>query len=220
MGKEEDGPSSSPPRTTSTVKGNGKREPSPSSTSTSKPTTSTAPETSESPTFHIEPNSRLQKRQRPGGKTLRTPPYTEQAATDFESGGGFSNVHPVPQYQANHTAAYFSTLAAQKISLGFEGYEGGRTDYETIGDDGKLFNLQGRGYPDLSAIGDNIYVVAGGEAVGIMGTSAATPIVASMINLINEERLAVGKGPVGWVHPVLVSDYFNLLPLLSSDHGG
>lgn len=30
-----------------------------------------------------------------------------------------------------------------------------------------------------------------------------TPIFAAIINLINEERLAIGKGPVGFVNPVL-----------------
>lgn len=35
------------------------------------------------------------------------------------------------------------------------------------------------------------------------GTSLASPIFASVITLINEERTAAGKGPVGFVNPVL-----------------
>lgn len=35
------------------------------------------------------------------------------------------------------------------------------------------------------------------------GTSASAPIFASVINRINEERIAVGKGPVGFINPTL-----------------
>lgn len=36
-----------------------------------------------------------------------------------------------------------------------------------------------------------------------IGTSASTPIVAALFNRIIEERLRVGKGPVGFVNPTL-----------------
>lgn len=35
------------------------------------------------------------------------------------------------------------------------------------------------------------------------GTSASTPIVAALFNRIIEERLRVGKGPLGFVNPTL-----------------
>lgn len=35
------------------------------------------------------------------------------------------------------------------------------------------------------------------------GTSASSPIFASLINRIVEERLKVGKGPLGFINPVL-----------------
>jgi len=35
------------------------------------------------------------------------------------------------------------------------------------------------------------------------GTSASSPIFASLVNRIVEERLARGKGPVGFINPVL-----------------
>ena len=38
------------------------------------------------------------------------------------------------------------------------------------------------------------------------GTSAATPIFASIVNLINEERIKVKKGPVGFINPVLYAN--------------
>jgi tripeptidyl-peptidase I len=38
---------------------------------------------------------------------------------------------------------------------------------------------------------------------GGSGTSASTPIVAALFNRIIEERLNAGKGPLGFVNPVL-----------------
>jgi tripeptidyl-peptidase-1 len=38
------------------------------------------------------------------------------------------------------------------------------------------------------------------------GTSAAAPIFASVVNLINEKRIKDGKGPVGFVNPVLYAN--------------
>lgn len=66
-----------------------------------------------------------------------------------------------------------------------------------------LYNRNGRGFPDVSANGDNTASVVTGGFHLTGGTSAATPIFASVINLINEERLKAGKGPVGFVNPVL-----------------
>ena len=40
-----------------------------------------------------------------------------------------------------------------------------------------------------------------GEFVLVFGTSCSAPVVGSMITLINDARLAAGKGPVGkWRH--------------------
>ena len=72
-----------------------------------------------------------------------------------------------------------------------------------IGNTGGIYNRIGRGIPDVSANGDNIAVYVGGEFGLSGGTSASTPIFASIINRINEERIAVGKGPVGFINPVL-----------------
>lgn len=60
-----------------------------------------------------------------------------------------------------------------------------------------------RGYPDISANGVNYVVAVDGNFSLIFGTSASCPVVAAMINDINEERLAVGKGPVGFINTAL-----------------
>jgi tripeptidyl-peptidase-1 len=97
-------------------------------------------------------------------------------------------------------------------------YEGNAS----FGANGGVYNRNGRGIPDVSANGDNIAVFLNGNFTFNGGTSAATPIFASVINLvgqlhsvclsamsanggkqINEERLAIGKSPVGFINPVL-----------------
>jgi tripeptidyl-peptidase-1 len=75
---------------------------------------------------------------------------------------------------------------------------------------GKLFNLVGRGYPDVAAVGENFRVVLRGYPNRMHGTSASTPVWASILTLINEERLAAGKSTVGFVHQVLVSPLFQV----------
>lgn len=71
----------------------------------------------------------------------------------------------------------------------------------------KGYNPYGRGYPDVSALASNYEVAVGGKLVGVSGTSASAPVVAGMISLINSARLAVGKSSVGWINPVLYSNY-------------
>ena len=58
----------------------------------------------------------------------------------------------------------------------------------------------------MSANGDNIAVYVGGEYGLSGGTSASTPIFASVINRINEERLNHGKGPIGFLNPSLYAN--------------
>ena len=66
---------------------------------------------------------------------------------------------------------------------------------------GGLYNRAGRGYPDVSAVGDNVVIFNNGAPTLIGGTSASAPVVGAILNRINEERIAVGKGPVGFVNP-------------------
>jgi tripeptidyl-peptidase-1 len=128
--------------------------------------------------------------------------FAETAASAFASGGGFSNVFPRPPWQDRHVLGYL-----QRADLEEKGYvnAAGRNYSEIRPEPGKLFNKAGRGYPDVAAIGENFRVVLRGYPNRMHGTSVAAPIWASILTLINEERLAVGKRPVGFVHQVLVS---------------
>ena len=58
----------------------------------------------------------------------------------------------------------------------------------------------------VSAIGYNASLIIGGEFDMKGGTSMAAPVVASIFTLINEERLAAGKSPVGFVNPTLYAN--------------
>ena len=44
------------------------------------------------------------------------------------------------------------------------------------------------------------------------GTSLSAPLFASVITLINEERTAIGKGPVGFINPVLYASQYSPFP--------
>ena len=58
------------------------------------------------------------------------------------------------------------------------------------------FNEQGRAFPDVAAMGDNVAIVYQGGTYLIGGTSASCPIFASVISLINDRLIAAGKSPL------------------------
>ena len=101
----------------------------------------------------------------------------------FSSGGGFSGFFEQPDYQVDAVQSYITNFAPT--------YPDG------------TYKKKGRAYPDVSAVGQSIVTWTGGRSLLGGGTSASTPIFASIITLINEQRLAVGKRPVGFVNPVL-----------------
>ena len=123
----------------------------------------------------------------------------ETAVTDFASGGGFSNIYPIPSYQSKAVASYFATSPPS-----YESYSA--TNNSNVGANGGIYNRAGRGYPDVSAIGDNVVIFNKGAPTLIGGTSAAAPVFASILTRINEERIAAGKSTVGFVNPTLYAN--------------
>lgn len=134
------------------------------------------------------------------GRTVFEP---ESAVVDpgnrstYSSGGGFSNIFPIPDYQSAAVSTFFADHNPP-----YPYYSNGQ--YNSTG--GGIYNRNGRGIPDVAANGDNIAVYLGGEAVLEGGTSASSPIFAAIVNRIVEARLAAGKGPVGFINPVLYSN--------------
>ncbi|KAI0471592.1 peptidase S8/S53 domain-containing protein [Xylariaceae sp. FL0804] len=132
----------------------------------------------------------------PRGSTTDDP---EVATTSFGSGGGFSNIFTVPDYQVDAVQGFYDSAAAPTYAYYYNGSfaAGGATG---------VYNRNGRGIPDVAANGDNIAVYVGGQLGTEGGTSASSPIFAALVNRINEERLAAGKAPVGFVNPTLYAN--------------
>ncbi|QUC20437.1 uncharacterized protein UV8b_04678 [Ustilaginoidea virens] len=119
----------------------------------------------------------------------------EVATTRFSSGGGFSNVFDKPSWQSNAVGNYLLRHNPNYLAY--------ITTGGVIPENKGVYNRNGRAYPDISAAGDNGVVVLGGKVGLIGGTSMSAPIVAAIFNRINEERLNVGKGPIGFANPAL-----------------
>ncbi|KAI1325715.1 putative alkaline serine protease AorO [Xylariaceae sp. FL0255] len=123
----------------------------------------------------------------------------ETAVTRFPSGGGFSNIYPRPSYQDSAVNTYLTDHTPTYKTYNISGTNNPSESVTA----GGLYNIGGRGYPDVSAVGDNVLIINNGLPTLIGGTSAAAPVFASIINRVNEERIAVGKNPVGFVNPTL-----------------
>lgn len=118
----------------------------------------------------------------------------EACETIIYSGGGFSNVFPIPDYQSSAVAAYYASSAPTYDETQYN-------NTQTV-----------RGYPDISANGANYVVAIDGELALVYGTSASAPVVGSIFTLINNERISAGKGTIV-CHSMLSFHVFNLLVL-------
>uniref|UniRef100_M4BFP3 subtilisin n=1 Tax=Hyaloperonospora arabidopsidis (strain Emoy2) TaxID=559515 RepID=M4BFP3_HYAAE len=99
------------------------------------------------------------------------------------SGGGFSNIYPMPDYQRTAVERYLTTRDIP-AAPGF-------------------FNASGRAYPDVSALGKRFQVYMNGHLASVSGTSASTPVMGAMVTLWNDARLNAGKSPLGFINPLL-----------------
>ncbi|KAJ6506592.1 subtilisin-like protein [Mycena sanguinolenta] len=113
------------------------------------------------------------------GGTTNVPPF---AAALFSS-GGFSNYFPTPSYQAADVAAYLASIGTL--------YDG-------------LYNRSGRGFPDVS-VASGSFLIEWRKGTLVDGTSCASPVFASMIALVNDQLIAVGKPVLGFLNPFLYS---------------
>jgi len=93
----------------------------------------------------------------------------------------FSSEYVIPSYQS---AAINTYLTKHKPSYP----TCSTTNDQNIGAGGGIYNKAGRGYPDVSAVGDNIAIFNMGAPTLIGGASASAPVFAAILNRINEER--------------------------------
>ncbi|CAM5073412.1 unnamed protein product [Eretmochelys imbricata] len=119
-----------------------------------------------------------------GGTAFKNPFRVTWEVTDYISGGGFSNVFPMPDYQAAAVRNFLHS--APKLPPR------------------SYYNSSGRAYPDLAALSDNYWVVTNRIPLPwVSGTSASTPVVGGIVALINDRRLQKGLPPLGFLNPAL-----------------
>lgn len=100
------------------------------------------------------------------------------------SSGGFTDYFKTPAYQSAAVSSYINRLGSK--------YAG-------------RYNTSGRGIPDVSALGMNYRIEARGKTTSDDGTSCSAPVFASVIALLNDQLIAAGKSPLGFLNPFLYS---------------
>ncbi|KIJ52642.1 hypothetical protein M422DRAFT_43470 [Sphaerobolus stellatus SS14] len=70
-----------------------------------------------------------------------------------------------------------------------------------------------KAYPDISANGANCVIAVDGSFSLVFGTSASTSVAGSIITLVNDAKLAIGKKHVGFINPAVK---FHLACLMNS----
>lgn len=132
----------------------------------------------------------------------------------FTSGGGFSNIYPVPSYQKKSVGTYFGK---HDPHLPYYEQLGG---FEPRKAENGVYNRIGRGIPDISANGVSLGVYTGGELQSALGTSASAPIFAAVVTRINDARLSMGKKPIGFINPALYSNPWILNDIKNGSNPG
>ncbi|KAJ7884567.1 peptidase S8/S53 domain-containing protein [Mycena olivaceomarginata] len=108
--------------------------------------------------------------------------FDPEVGVDFSS-GGFSNYFPALAYQSSAISSFFTTLP---------------TNFNAT------FNRTGRGFPHLGAQSLLFKIISSGNKTEAdSGTSASALTVASIIALINNRLLSVGKPVLGFLNPWL-----------------
>jgi tripeptidyl-peptidase I len=105
------------------------------------------------------------------------------------SSGGFSKYFPRPFWQNQAVQTYLN----EHVSPSTKAYYG------------KYTNFGGRGFPDISAhsVDPDYYVIYFGKHARSGGTSAASPVVAGLVGMLNDARFKAGLPSLGWLNPLL-----------------
>lgn len=103
------------------------------------------------------------------------------------SGGGFSSLFGQPAYQSTKVNSWLT----------------GDTTHASVT---QYFNASGRAYPDVAAQSTDFVIVVSGSTYLVDGTSCATPTFASIVQLVNSDRIANGKSGLGFLNPWLYSN--------------
>jgi len=119
--------------------------------------------------------------------TLEEPASLNNTA-GFDTGGGFSWYHPMPDYQKSAVQGYINS--GVKLPLK------------------SLWNPNNRGYPDIGAVGENFCLLDPGQGCFLEGgTSASAPLIGGLVTLLNQDRLNSGKTPLGFINQIIYQLY-------------
>ncbi|KZT63834.1 subtilisin-like protein [Daedalea quercina L-15889] len=123
------------------------------------------------------------------GKTVNDPEVA--CDTNIYSGGGFSNVFAIPDWQVDAVHGYLNNYSVAYAA--------------------DVYNSSGisRGYPDIALNGLNYSVISNGLIQLVAGTSASAPTAAAILSGVNDARLAAGKSPIGFINPTIYSSNFS-----------
>mmetsp|Transcript_14785 Transcript_14785/g.57998 ORF Transcript_14785/g.57998 Transcript_14785/m.57998 type:complete len:543 (-) Transcript_14785:60-1688(-) len=113
------------------------------------------------------------------------------------SSGGFSKDYWRPSWQEDAVTDYFNSGVRMP------------------NDD---FDQNGRGYPDVSAIGVSLEVVVRGRSEPVSGTSCSAPVFGGIIALINAERAMAGKSSMGYINPWVYQNPSMFFDITSGDN--
>jgi tripeptidyl-peptidase-1 len=118
------------------------------------------------------------------------------------SGGGFSNVFAMPNYQAETVHEWF------------------KKHPPIYGSDRFNNSQRTRGFPDISANGANYAFAVNAEWSLTYGTSASAPVLGSILTLINQERLKAGKSSIGFINPTAYAHPEVFTDVTTGNNGG
>ncbi|KAA1472281.1 family S53 protease [Dentipellis sp. KUC8613] len=129
------------------------------------------------------------------GGTYGIPPESAYG----NSGGGFSSWFARPAYQADAVPPFLTVLG--------DTYKG-------------RFNASGRAFPDISATARNHETVFRGQQIMTSGTGTSSTVVTSIVALLNDELIAAGKSPLGFLNPFLYAHPEAFTDITSGNNGG
>ncbi|GBE88831.1 Aorsin [Sparassis crispa] len=118
----------------------------------------------------------------PGASVFEPESACEQV---IYSGGGWSNVFAMSSYQKTAVESYLTQYPPPYPA--------------------DIWNSTStsRAFPDIAANGANYVVAVQGAFLLVYGTSCASPVSAAILSAVNDARLALGKGPVGFINPTI-----------------
>jgi tripeptidyl-peptidase-1 len=127
-----------------------------------------------------------------GAENSQTETATDSciAGGSITSGGGFAAFGQQPSWQSQAVSTYVTTTT-------------NNDHFPLAYDQNANPPSQRRGFPDISAAAESYPIIVGGSIALLSGTSASTPLVASMLSLINGMRVQHGSPTLGFVTPAI-----------------